>query len=44
VAAYKSYHDEGNPEIDKKSRVMDFFDRLDKAKYSDSVNHIMNCI
>jgi hypothetical protein len=44
VAAYKSYHDESNPEIDKKSRAMDFFDGLDKTKYGDFINHMMNCI
>jgi hypothetical protein len=44
VAAYKSYHDEGNPEIDEKSRAIDFFDGLDKTKYGDFINHIMNCI
>jgi hypothetical protein len=35
VAAYKSYHDEGNLEIDETSRDMDFFDGLDKTKYGD---------
>ncbi len=44
VAAYKSYHDEGNPEIDEASRAMDFFDGLDRLKYGDFINHIMNCI
>jgi hypothetical protein len=44
VVAYKSYHDEGNPEIDEKSRALDFFDGLDKTKYGDCVNHIMNSI
>jgi hypothetical protein len=44
VVAYKSYHDEGNPDIHEKSRAMDFFDGLDKTKYGDFVNHIMNCI
>jgi hypothetical protein len=44
VAAYKSYKDEGNPEIDEASRAMDFFDGLDRLKYGDFNNHIMNCI
>jgi hypothetical protein len=44
VAAYKSYKDEGNPEIDEESRAMDFFDGLDRSKYGDFNNHIMNCI
>jgi hypothetical protein len=40
----KNYKDEGNPEKDEKSRAMDFFDGLDKVRYGDFKNHILNCI
>jgi hypothetical protein len=44
IAAYKSYKDEGNPEKDDEARAMDFFDGLDKIRYGDFKNHILNCI
>jgi hypothetical protein len=44
ITAYKNYKDEGNPEKDEESRVMDFFDGLDKVRYGDFKNHILNCI
>jgi hypothetical protein len=44
VAAYKNYKDEGNPEKDKESKAMDFFNGLDKVRYGDFKNHILNCI
>jgi hypothetical protein len=44
IAAYKNYKDEGNPEKDDDARAMDFFDGLDKVRYGDFKNHILNCI
>jgi hypothetical protein len=44
IAAYKNYKDEGNPEKDEEARAMDFFDGLDKIRYGDFKNHILNCI
>jgi hypothetical protein len=44
IAAYKNYKDEGNPEKDDEARAMDFFDGLDKTRYGDFKNHILNCI
>jgi hypothetical protein len=44
IAAYKSYKDEGNPEKDDEAKAMDFFDGLDKVRYGDFKNHILNCI
>jgi hypothetical protein len=44
IAAYKNYKDEGNPEKDEKARAMDFFDGLDRVRYVDFKNHILNCM
>jgi hypothetical protein len=41
---YKNCKDEGNLEKDKEARAMDFFDGLDKIRYGDFKNHILNCI
>jgi hypothetical protein len=44
ITAYKNYIDEGNPEKDDQAKAMDFFDGLDKVRYGDFKNHILNCI
>jgi hypothetical protein len=44
IAAYKNNKDEGNPEKDDEARAMDYFHGLDKVRYGDFKNHILNCI
>jgi hypothetical protein len=44
IAAYKNCIDEGNPEKDDEAKAMDFFDGLDKVRYGNFKNHILNCI